>query len=106
MVTTDEVLVEVLAEFSGRGQYWRGKAAQLVRNLITNANIQVLPQTHESFLKGLGLYEARPDKAFSLTDCISMSTMRRLHIAEVLTADSDFKQDGFTCLMEPPGRES
>ena len=34
-----------------------------------------LPQTRSSFLAGVELYRARPDKGYSLTDCISMQTM-------------------------------
>ena len=33
LVTTDEILAEVLSHFAGFGQYWRGKAATLVHDL-------------------------------------------------------------------------
>ena len=62
--------------------------------------IQVLPQTHEGFVAGLRLYQARPDKGYSLTDCISMEAMRRLGPNEVLTNDEHFTQEGFTCPLE------
>jgi predicted nucleic acid-binding protein len=47
---------------------------------------------------GLGLYEKRLDKGYSLTDCISMNTMRRLSIDTVLTNDRHFVQEGFRIL--------
>lgn len=56
-------------------------------------------QSHNSFLAGLALYEARPDKSYSLTDCISMVTMRQHGISEVLTRDTHFMQEGFTPLI-------
>src|SRR5271170_1816513 len=34
-----------------------------------------------------GSYEARPDKGYSLTDCISIQTMRKEALTEVLTTD-------------------
>ena len=55
----------------------------------------VLPQTHDSFLEGLALYESRLDKAYSLTDCISMQVMRREGLTDVLTNDHHFTQEGF-----------
>jgi hypothetical protein len=64
------------------------------------AAIDILPQTHDGFLAGLGPYQARPDKGYSLTDCISMETMRREGVSEALTNDEHFKQEGFTCLLD------
>ncbi len=72
LVTTDEVLTEVLNWFSRSGPLWRGKAATLFHNLRSNPNANVLPQTRADFDAALALYEARPDKEYSLTDCRSM----------------------------------
>jgi predicted nucleic acid-binding protein len=58
-----------------------------------------IPQSREGFLEGLALYEARPDKAYSLADCISMQTMRREGLTEVLTNDRHFEQEGFRALF-------
>jgi len=46
----------------------------------------------QSFLDGLALYEARPDKEHSLADCVSMLAMQREAITEVLTDDDHFTQ--------------
>jgi uncharacterized protein len=70
-----------------------------VEQLLTNPNTEVVPQTHDNFLAGLSLYKARADKGYSLTDCISMITMRERNIAEVLTHDRHFEQEGFTALF-------
>lgn len=50
-------------------------------------------------MAGLDLYGARPDKGYSLTDCISMQTMRDRGIVEVLTHDHHFEQEGFVLLL-------
>ena len=42
---------------------------------------------------------ARPDKGYSLTDCISMATMRKKGLTEVLTNDRHFEQEGFRALF-------
>jgi predicted nucleic acid-binding protein len=61
--------------------------------------VRVIEQSRRSFLLGLDLYEARPDKQYSLTDCISMATMRQEGITEVLTHDAHFTQEGFHILL-------
>ena len=71
LVTTEEVLSECLTFFSTYGTRMRQGACQLVQGIISNPNIQVIQQTHESFLAGLTLYQNRPDKEYSLIDCIS-----------------------------------
>ena len=59
----------------------------------------MIPQTRSSLLSGMALYGARPDKAYSLTDCISMQTMRREGLTDVLTNDRHFEQEGFRALF-------
>jgi predicted nucleic acid-binding protein len=100
IVTTDEVLTEVLNYFGSRGPYFRSAAAKLVERMPADRSIDILPQTHDGFLAGLVLYQSRPDKGYSLTDCISMEALRREGLSEVLTTDEHFKQEGFTCLLE------
>lgn len=106
IVTTDEVLAEFLSFFADYGVQGRTFAVEFMEKIISNPNIQVEAQTRESFRAGLTFYKKRPDKGYGMTDCISMSTMRRLNINEVLTTDRHFKQDGFACLMQPPDKES
>lgn len=100
IVTTDEVLVELMAFFSKRyGAELRKAAVQLVHKVMNNPNVKVLPQTRDSFVRGLRLYEMRPDKEYSLTDCISMESMREHNLIDVLTHDHHFTQEGFTLLL-------
>lgn len=100
IVTTDEVLSEVLNFLCTYGNPMRRRTVQLIRDIIDNPNIQVIQQTRESFLQGLKLYESRLDKEYSLTDCISMQTMRQLEITDVLTHDKHFTQEGFRILFQ------
>lgn len=75
VVTTDEVLTELLNWYSRFGPRWRGEAAALVHDLRSDPVVDVLPQTRADFDAALALYEARPDKGYSLTDCRSMLAM-------------------------------
>jgi predicted nucleic acid-binding protein len=99
LVTTDEVLTETLNWFSRGGPFWRGKAASLIHNLRTEPDVDMLPQSRADFDAALALYEARPDKGYSLTDCRTMVAMRALGISEVLSNDHHFTQEGFTVLF-------
>jgi len=47
----------------------------------------------------LALYRNRPDKGYSMIDCISMQTMRREGLTDVLTNDRHFEQEGFRALF-------
>ena len=100
LITTEEVLSEFLTGVCARGDYLRRLACQLVREILADPTIEVVAQSHESFLAGLALYERRPDKEYSLADCISMNVMRQRKIREVLTHDRHFVQEGFIRLLE------
>ena len=75
IVTTDEVLTEFLAALS-KGEHMRKQAVKMARAILENPNVKVIPQTRDSFLKGITFYENRSDKEYSLTDCISMNVMK------------------------------
>jgi predicted nucleic acid-binding protein len=97
--TTEEALTEVLAFFCEQGQHLRQLTTATVRSLAADPMIRIVQQSHQSFLTGLALYEGRPDKGYSLTDCISMLVMRQEGITEVLTHDNHFTREGFTKLL-------
>ena len=99
IVTTDEVLGEYLTFFASASETLRRGAAASVQRILANPVIRVIPQSRSSFLGGLDLYSQRPDKGYSLVDCISMRTMRREGLTEALTNDRHFEQEGFHALF-------
>ena len=99
LITTEDVLVELLNFFSEYGEKARRGAVIQAEGILTGANIEVAPQSHEAFMAGLTLYKARPDKGYSLTDCVSMNAMREGGISYVLTHDQHFAQEGFEILL-------
>lgn len=103
--TVEEVLVEYLTFFSKSHAQARKQAVLTVRDMFIDSRITVFPQTHASFLDGLVLYEARPDKGYSLTDCVSMQAMRREGLKEILTNDRHFEQEGFHVLFSGSSSE-
>ena len=100
LVTTDEILTEFLAAISKSGPVPRELAAAAVQEMLRYGTIRVIPQTRPSFLDGLHRFQRRPDKNYSLQDCIAMNVMDAEGITEVLTSDHNFEQEGFTILMK------
>ena len=99
VVTAEEILIEFLTFFAGSGLRVRRRAAVFVRSLYLDSQGDIKEQSRQSFFAGLNLYEARLDKGYSLTDCISMNTMRSEGITDVLTNDRHFAQEGFRILF-------
>lgn len=98
MVTTSWVLTEVadgLARSANRHVFRR-----LLSGLRASPANHVIPASDDLFEKGVTLYDARPDKQWSLTDCISFVVMGERAIREALTGDHHYEQAGFTALLK------
>ena len=98
-VTSDGVCMEVLAHVSDRGSHLRDLGLRLFDGLRDDPKVTIVRQTPELFDAGIELYRQRPDKGYSLTDCISMLVCRQLGIVDVLTHDRHFEQEGFSILL-------
>ena len=92
-------MLEVGACFSKSGSDVRKHVAKVLRTILSDPNIEVLPQKRSDTTSAIDLYGRRLDKSYSLVDCMSMVLMRRLEIEEVLTTDRHFEQEKFTKLM-------
>jgi predicted nucleic acid-binding protein len=91
--TVDEVLAAFLTFSSTSGAHMRTQAVRTVRHALDDPQWTVLPQSRTSRLDALTLYEARSDKEYSLTDCVSMQAMRREGLTDVLSNDHYFTQE-------------
>jgi len=97
ILTTDFVLVEVgnfLSRIADRGLFVR-----LLETLDADPETTVIPSTRELFEAGCSLFARRPDKEWSLTDCISFVVMREERLTEAFTADHHFEQAGFKAIL-------
>lgn len=95
LVTTEDVLVELLNFYAESGGFMRQKVADVTRSVLLDPRIDVVSRPESTFLEALELYESRLDKGYSMTDCISMNLCRQLGIRDVLTGDKHFQQEGF-----------
>jgi hypothetical protein len=69
-------------------------------------SVETIPWANEDLEAALALFESRPDKARSLTDCWSFVVMRARQLTGALTTDQHFLQAGYRALLleEPPTR--
>jgi uncharacterized protein len=96
-VTSRWVLAEV-GNAMRRGRF-RELFADLVADLRTDKRVRIVGDEETWFERGLDLFTQRPDKDWSLTDCISFEVMREEGLADALTADRHFEQAGFNVLL-------
>ncbi len=97
IVTTEYVMIETLGRLAD--VRLRGEAVRLYDAVVELDDIVYLPASPARFAVGLKLYRSRPDKAWSLTDCISFGVMREHRITEALAYDRHFEQAGFRALL-------
>ena len=65
----------------------------------SDGQITIVEPLESLYRRGLALYDARPDKEWSLTDCISFVVMADEGLTEALTGDGHFTQAGFKALL-------
>ena len=73
--------------------------ADFAADLASTSHVRIMPADEDWFRRGVALYRARPDKEWSLTDCLSFEVMRELGLQDALTSDQHFVQAGFRALL-------
>jgi predicted nucleic acid-binding protein len=96
-VTSDAVLIE-LANFFAKGSM-RGQALSAIQRLRDASGWTVEPVDRPLLARAERRYGRHLDKAWSLTDCISMEIMVDFEATEAATPDAHFSQAGFRVLM-------
>lgn len=96
VVTTDLVLTELGNWLARSGD--RAVFVELVERVQADAHAVIVPASRSLWERGFRLYAERPDKDWSMTDCVSFEVMREQGITEALTADRHFEQAGFVAL--------
>ena len=97
IVTTRFVLVEVGDALSQPKH--RSSFMNFAGGLEDDVAVTIISGERLLFEEGLALFKRRPDKEWSLTDCISFAAMRRLDMHEALSSDHHFEQAGFVALL-------
>lgn len=71
-------------------------AARLARTVLSSKNVVMAWIDPGTFEAALRLFEERPDKRWSFTDCTSFAVMKDLGIESAFTFDRNFHEAGFS----------
>jgi hypothetical protein len=77
----------------------RELAAEFLVSLEDDPDIEIIPWNERIYSAAVALFQNRPDKSWSLTDCVSFVVMRERGITDALTSDRHFQQAGFRPLL-------
>jgi hypothetical protein len=98
LVTTDWVLTETADALCDAAN--RDGCGEFLDDLRRSPRVNIEPATRALFDAGWSLFRQRPDKDWSLTDCISFVVMEQHGITESLSGDHHFEQAGFRALLK------
>lgn len=102
-LVTEYVLWEIVNALSAPSN--RAKAHLVLSHIEASPiSYEMVAASRELLSAGVRLHRERPDKAWSLTDCISFHIMREREIFSALAFDQHFEQAGFGALLrrDPP----
>jgi len=99
-VTTEAILLEIGDSLSRLR--WRALGRALLREIRAGDRYEIVPLTSSLLGRAMELYDARADKEWGLTDCVSFVVMQDRGITEALAADQHFVQAGFRALLREP----
>lgn len=100
LVTTDFVLAESVTFLR---MHTAGERVREFRRVVAESeSVQIVWTSPDRFWAAWQRLEARKDKRWSLTDCLSFETMEALGIRSAFGFDTDFVQAGFDLLPTGP----
>ena len=99
IVTTDWIVME-LADALAKSLRGRTEFVTTLADLKADDDAVIIPCERSLLEEGIQLYGQRPDKQWSLTDCISFVVMQREGVTEALTGDKHFEQAGYVALLK------
>lgn len=93
---TEAVLIEVGNALSAVN---RTAAIQFIQQCYQTVNMQVVTVDTQLLSRAIQIYQARTDKTWGLTDCISFVVMQDQGLMDAVTADRHFVQAGYRALL-------
>lgn len=100
LVTTTYVFDETITYLNACGLH--ASAVKVGKRLLASSSIELIHVDEYLFRNAFDLLEQRPDKRYSLTDCVSFIVMRERGMSVAFAFDGHFDQEGFT--REPQER--
>ena len=98
MVITDAIFLEIANALS---RNYKQEAIQIIEELNSSENVEIVRLTPELFERTFDLYKKRQSKSWGLVDCLSFIIMQDKNINFALSFDQHFIQAGFQLLTSP-----
>jgi predicted nucleic acid-binding protein len=98
LVTTEWVLMELADALSAAEA--RSTVVEFLQAVRADPLFEVVGYREVVYQAGFDLFANRPDKDWSLMDCISFGVMRDHGLRDALTADRHFEQAGFRAIFK------
>lgn len=99
-LTHGYVLAELIALALIR-RFPRAAVLTFVMDLLDNPDVEVIWVDEQLHREAMKLLLERQDKTYSLCDAVSFVLMGQRGMADALTTDRHFEQEGFVRLLQP-----
>lgn len=99
LLTTSFVFAELIALIVSRKGHQL--AARIGERIRTNPHVLLVHPDDRQLARAWQRFVERPDKTYSLTDCLSFVIIEEMKVDVVISNDRHFRQEGFTVLPEP-----
>jgi uncharacterized protein len=99
LVVTDAIILELGAHFARAD---RRPAFERIMKTLAEDQVEIIHHDPGLLRQALDLFFQRPDKDWSLADCISFLVMKDRDLVEAITTDEHFEQAGFIALLRQP----
>lgn len=93
LVSTTYVFDETVTYLNSRGLH--DSAVKVGERLLASPSVELVHVDEDIFRQAFNLLRERPDKRYSLTDCVSFVVMRERGISVAFAFDRHFSQEGF-----------
>jgi predicted nucleic acid-binding protein len=100
LVTTNLVLAELTGLLTSPLRLPKPTQIRLLADVRADPLVEIIHVDPALEAAGWHLWASRPDKAWSLADCVSFEVMRRRRLTDALTSDHHFEQAGFVRLLK------
>jgi uncharacterized protein len=99
LITTSYILAELTALFT-RLRLPKPRQIQFVSDIRSDPSIEIVQVDAALEIAAWTLWAARPDKNWTIVDCVSFVVMGQRGLTEAITSDRHFEQAGFVRLLK------
>lgn len=100
VLTTNYIIAELVSLMTSPLRIPRTTTINFIESLKDSPYVEIVHVDETLDTLAWQLLKQRPDKAWSLVDCVSFMLMEQRGVADALTTDHHFEQAGFVRLLK------